>query len=141
MDTLALASSLRSFVATLHKTLRKQMYSTHSYSVTEMETIGHLYRNDSLLPTELAALTRVKTQSMSQILRSLEQQGIITRKPSQADKRKVYISLSAAGRKLVEKSRYDRDELLRNIIEARLTDKDQAVMEKALPVLNKLIEP
>ncbi len=138
MDTQELASALRSVVSALHKTLRKQVYSTQSYSLTEMETIGHLMRNDFLLPTELAVLTNVKTQSMSQILKKMEEAGLVKRTASKEDKRKVFISLTALGKKMVEKTRYDRDELLKAMMEKSLTPREKDLLIKALPVLEKL---
>lgn len=140
MDIVELSSSLRTVIGTLHKGLRKQSQAVNSYSMTETETIGHLFRNISLLPTELAALTKVKTQSMSQILKNLEDNGIIKRTPSKDDLRKVYISLTAAGKKMVEKTRYERDEWLRGTIEKTLTSKELELLEKALPILNKLVD-
>jgi len=138
MDTTELASSLRSAVSNLHKGLRKQSDSVKDYSMTEIETIAHLSRS-SHLPTELAALTRITTQSMSQILKKLEEHGIIKRTPSKDDKRKVYISLSVMGKKMLEKVRYDKDEWLKNTIEKTLTGKEKELLAKALTVLNKLI--
>lgn len=140
MDIKELSSSLRINVSGLHKRLRKQMYSVNSYSMTEMETIGHLMRNPTLLPTELAALTRIKTQSMSQILKKMEAQGIIKRMPSKEDKRKVLISLSTSGKKMIEKIMYERDEWLQSKIEETLTEKEKELLAKVLPVLTKLIE-
>jgi DNA-binding MarR family transcriptional regulator len=140
MNSGELSSSLREVVSALHKGLRKQMSVVNSYSMTEMETIGHLIRNASLLPTELAALTRVKTQSMSHILNKLEEQGVIKRTPAKDDKRKVYISLTVLGRKIVEKTKYERDEWLKEVIERSLTHKEKDLLAKALPVLNKLLE-
>lgn len=140
MKTTELSSALREVVSALHKGLRKQTSAINAYSMTELETIGHLIRKPSLLPTELASLTRVKTQSMSQILSKIEGQGIIKRTPSKDDKRKVYISLTPFGKKLVEKTKYERDEWLKDVIEKSLTDKEKEMLIKALPVLNKLIE-
>ena len=140
MDTLELSSSLRTTVSTIHKMLRKQSSTISKYSMTERETIGHLIRNTSLLPTELANLTKVKTQSMSHILNKLEEQGIIKRTPSMDDKRKVFISITPAGKKIVEKARYEWDEWLKGIIEKSLSEKERELLIKVLPVLNKLIE-
>jgi len=140
MNSSELSTSLRSVVSALHKGLRKQMYSENTYSMTEIDTIRHLFRSESLLPSELAALTRIKTQSMSQILNKLEQQGMIVRTPSNEDKRKVFISLSAAGREMVEQTKYDREEWLKNVIEKSLTKSEKEVLSKALPVLHKLIK-
>jgi len=138
MDTSELASSLRSAVSNLHKGLRKQTDSVKDYSMTEIETIARLSRTSSLLPTELAAFTRITTQSMSQILKKLEGHGIIKRSSSKDDKRKVYISLTPSGKKMVEKTRYDRDKWLKNAIEKELTDKEKEMLTKALPILIKL---
>ena len=140
MNTTELSSSLRAAVSALHKGLRKQTSAIKAYSMTEIETIAQLFNNSSLLPTELAALTKVKTQSMSQILSKMEEQGIIKRTPSKDDRRKVYISLSASGKKMVEKTKYERDEWLKGIIEKSLSDKEKELLIKVLPVLNKLIE-
>ena len=139
MATQELVSSLRSVISAMHKSLRRQMSSVNTYSMTEIETIGHLARAGSLLPTELATLTRVKTQSMSQILKEMESNHIIKRTPSREDKRKVFITLTAAGKSLVEKAKYDKDEWLKTTIEKTLTEKEKEVLAKAIPVLNKII--
>ena len=140
MDSSELASSLRLFISAIHKGLRKQISEVNTYSMTELETIGHLFKNPALLPTELAALTRITTQSMSQILAKLELQKIIKRTPSKEDKRKVYISITAVGKRMVEQTTYERDEWLKGIIEGKLTEKEKELLIKVLPVLNKLTE-
>jgi DNA-binding MarR family transcriptional regulator len=140
METSEITSSLRAVVSALHKGLRKQISQDKPYSMTELETIGCLSRYPSLLPTELASFTRVKTQSMSQILVKMYEQGIIKRTPSKTDKRKVYISLTPLGRKMVEKAKYEKDEWLKSLIDKTLTIKDKEILIKALSVLNKLIE-
>jgi DNA-binding MarR family transcriptional regulator len=140
MDSSELASSLRLVISAIHKGLRKQISEVNTYSMTELETIGHLFKNPALLPTELAALTRITTQSMSQILAKLELQKIIKRTPSKEDKRKVYISITAVGKRMVEQTTYERDEWLKGIIEGKLTEKEKELLIKVLPVLNKLTE-
>lgn len=140
MNTKELSTSLRTVISSLHKGLRKQLYSTNAYSMTEIDTIRHLYHSTSLLPSELAALTRIKTQSMSQILNKIEKHGVILRTPSETDKRKVYISLSPFGLEMVKEIKYDKDEWLQAAIEKTLTAGEKELLEKALPVLHKLIE-
>jgi len=108
--------------------------------MTEIDTIRHLYHSTSLLPSELAVLTRIKTQSMSQILNKIEKHGVILRTPSETDKRKVYISLSPLGLEMVQKIKYDKDEWLQDTIEKTLTAEEIELLEKALPLLRKLVE-
>ena len=140
MNTKELSTLLRAVISGLHKGLRKQLYSTNAYSMTEIDTIRHLYHSTSLLPSELAALTRIKTQSMSQILNKIEKHGVILRTPSETDKRKVYISLSPFGLEMVQKIKYDKDEWLQDTIEKTLTAEEIELLEKALPLLRKLVE-
>ena len=140
MNTKELSTSFRAVISGLHKGLRKQLYSTNAYSMTEIDTIRHLYHSTSLLPSELAVLTRIKTQSMSQILNKIEKHGVILRTPSETDKRKVYISLSPLGLEMVQKIKYDKDEWLQDTIEKTLTAEEIELLEKALPLLRKLVE-
>ncbi|MCL1942451.1 MAG: MarR family transcriptional regulator [Candidatus Azobacteroides sp.] len=120
--------------------MRKHMYSAGTFSMTEIETIGFLFKKGTLLPSELASLTKITTQSMSQILRKMEENGMIIRVPSKEDRRKVYVSLTADGKSIVEKTRYERDEWLGDVIENSLTENDRKLLIETLPVLNKIIE-
>lgn len=140
MNTTELSSSLRAVVSALHKGLRKQLYSADTYSMTELDTIRHLAKNTSLLPSELAAMTRIKTQSMSQVLNKLEKLDVIKRTASTEDKRKVSVSLTDSGLKFIERARYDRDEWLKELIEKTLTEEEKTLLVNALPVLQKLIK-
>ena len=140
MNTTELSSSLRSVISALHKGLRRQLYSVSSFSMTELETIRFLIRNDELLPTELAALTKIKTQSMSQILKKLEKDGVIQKTACKEDGRKTYISLTSFGKKMVEKTKDDKDQWLKKSIEKSLTNEEIELLKSALPLLNKLIQ-
>lgn len=140
MNTFELASSLRLAISNLYKSLRKQMDSTKAYSMTEIETIGHLFRNSKLLPTKLASLTHITTQSMSQILSKMDNAGVIKRTPSKTDKRKVYVSLTPEGREIVLQTRNNRNKWLENAIQNTLTNKEKDTLEEALCIIEKLIE-
>lgn len=136
-ETAQLSASLRSVISALHKRLRKQMYSTASYSITEVVTMGYLYREGKLLPSELAGLSGVKTQSMSQILNKMQEHKLIKREASKEDGRKIFISLTPLGKKIVEKTRYERDEWLGASIEKNLTSKEIASLHQSILLLEK----
>lgn len=135
-----LASALRGVISDLHKRLRKQAYSGGSLSITEATTLSYLYRAGSLSPSELASINKIKKQSMSQVLKHLEELKLIRRVASKQDRRKVAIVLSAAGEKMVDKSRYERDEWLAAAIRARLGEEDVAVLSAAIPLLHALAD-
>jgi DNA-binding MarR family transcriptional regulator len=138
MNTTTLASSLRLAISGLYKGLRKTISSMAGCSMTEIETVGHIARHQRIQPTELATLTRVTPQSMSQILTSMEKAGIIRKTPDKEDKRKVYISLSPAGQDLLEQTRYERDAWLKKMIDETLTKEETDILARAIPILNKL---
>jgi DNA-binding MarR family transcriptional regulator len=142
MDQFELASALRSVVSDLHKRLRKQSYSIAgadgNFSITEQTTISYLYREGTLYPSELAEINKIKKQSMSQVLNNLEAAKMIRRVISKEDKRKVAISLTAAGRKMVEQSRYERDEWLAGALRQVMAEKDIRVLAAAIPLLEKI---
>ncbi|HVZ26658.1 MAG TPA: winged helix DNA-binding protein, partial [Sediminibacterium sp.] len=74
------------------------------------------------------------------ILAKMDRQGMIRRTKDKEDGRKVFISLTNAGKKMVEQSRYERDEWLRAIIEQTLSDRDKERLARLLPVLIRLGE-
>src|ERR1700722_14004108 len=142
MDQFELASSLRSVVSDLHKRLRKQSYSmagaAGNFSITKQTTLSYLYREGTLYPSELAEINKIKKQSMSQVLNNLEAAKMIRRVISKEDKRKVGISLTAAGRKIIEQSRYERDEWLAGALGKVMAEKDIRVLAAAIPLLEKI---
>lgn len=134
-----LSVQLRLFNSAFHKALRKEMAEASSYSMTEMETLFHIFKTGKTLPTDLATITRISTPSMSQILKKMEADGIIKRIPAEDDKRKVHVSLTTSGKELVENLRDSKDEYLKKLIPEKLSAKEIALLKNAIPVLNKLI--
>ena len=135
-----LASALRGVVSDLHKRLRKQAYSGGGLSITEATTISYLYKAGSLSPSELAEINKIKKQSMSQVLNHLEELKLIRRVASKDDKRKVAIVLTVLGEKMVDQSRYERDEWLASAIRARLGKEDVGVLASAISLLQRLAD-
>ena len=139
MKTIDLASSLRLGVSAVYKALRKNMAAGEGLSMTVIETVGLLGRHQRLLPSELAEMTHVTLPSMSQMLSQMEQMGIIVKTPMEEDRRKVYISLTDEGRARIERSRYEREEWLKEAIDETLTEKEKELLAKAIPLLHKIV--
>src|SRR5271163_1322289 len=93
-NDLQLASNLRMVITRLIKKMRSKSSANEKLSLTERSTIALLDQHKKLLPSELAAMEKITNQSMSQILSHLLELGYITRTMSEADKRKVIISLT-----------------------------------------------
>jgi DNA-binding MarR family transcriptional regulator len=137
---LQLASDLRMAVTRLIKKLRAQSSTGAKLSLTERSTIALLDQHKELSPSDIAAMEKITTQSMSQILSHLLGLGYITRKISRTDKRKSIISLTKAGSDVLYKVRNERDEWLRRALEETCSSKDQELLQRALGPLKRLID-
>ena len=135
-----LASDMRTVLTRLIKKLRTKSSLSGHLSLTERSTIALLDAHKELLASELAAMEKVTTQSMSQILAHLLELGYIHRKPSPTDGRKFIISLSKTGTKVLHDVRNARDEWLNNALQQTCTAEEQATLQRALGVLTKLVD-
>jgi len=134
-----LASELRFIIGRLSKKIRKTSTTAERLSLTERSTLALIFQYEEILPNELAAMEKITTQSMSQILSNLLNLGLIKRRISELDKRKVIISLSEEGISLIHKSRSEKDEWLNRALEATCTAEEQEILKKALAPLAKLL--
>ena len=135
-----LASELRTVVTRLTKKMRKKSSTALQLSLTERSTIALLDQHGELLPNELAAMEKITTQSMSQILNKLLLMGLIKRRISETDKRKAIITLSDEGRTLLYQVRYEREEWLNRALDATCTEEEKALIKKAIGPLTKLVD-
>ncbi len=135
-----LASDFRTVISRLIKKLRMKTTDQGTLSLTERSVLKLLDEYRGLLPSELASMEKVTTQSMSQILNHLLELGYITRKPSYTDGRKVIIALSKQGQDLLYKTRHERDEWLNRAIRDTLTKEEQDMLRKLIGPMNRLVE-
>ena len=135
-----LASELRTVITRLIKKLRKQSSTAAHLSLTERSTIALLDQHGELLPNELAAMEKITTQSMSQILSKLQGLGLINRRISETDKRKAIITLADPGRTLLYQVRNERDEWLNKALDATCTAEEKILLKKAIGPLTKLVD-
>jgi DNA-binding MarR family transcriptional regulator len=138
-DAQHLATELRTVVTRLVKKLRAHSPTREKLSLTERSVVRLLDQHPHLLPSELAEMEKVTTQSMSQILRHLTEGGYIERRPSATDRRKVHIAISEAGRQLLQTARQERDEWLHATLTQHCSAAELAALQQALPVLTKLV--
>ena len=131
---------LRAAINKLVKKLRKESPTGQKFSLTERSTMSALYQHKALLPSELAAMEMITNQSMSQVLNHLSEMGYIIRVPSQTDKRKVNISLSAEGENIFQQFKHERDEWLQQAIAQACTAEERQLLKQVIVPLTKLVE-
>ncbi|HEY8968976.1 MAG TPA: MarR family transcriptional regulator [Puia sp.] len=135
-----IAGNLRATIHRLVKVLRKHTRNEEMLSLTERSTLGLLYQHGQLLATELAQIEKVTTQSMSQVIAYLAEIAYIVKTPAESDKRKVYLSLTPAGRDYIERHRQEKQEWLARTLHEKTSAREKEVLSEALAILSKLID-
>lgn len=139
-STHQLASDLRVVITRLIKKLRVKSETGAMLSLTERSTLALLDQHQQLLPSELASMEKITTQSMSQILNKLSDAGYISRKISKDDKRKSIISLTKSGQETLYKVRNEREEWLNKALDEVCSEKEKAILRNAIAPLKKLVD-
>ena len=112
---------------------------SHGLSLTESAVMDRLAREGSATAADLARAEGVKPQSMGATIATLEEMGMIERKPHPTDGRQVMLSLSAKGmatRKSVKDAK--RTWLVQAILE--LDEKDRETLLRAGEIIKRLVE-
>ena len=134
--TAEIASVLRVSVMRLARRLRAER-SDDSLTLTQIAALGTLERHGQLTPRELAEHERVQPPSMTRVLASLEERGLIARTPHESDGRQHLVSLTAEAQALVREDRRRREAWLARRL-AELTPAERELLRAAAPVLEKL---
>jgi DNA-binding MarR family transcriptional regulator len=135
-----IAAAMRTVIHRLVKLMRKETRNEALLSLTERSTMGSLYQNQQLPPSELAQLEKVTAQSMSQIINHLFELNYIHKAPSGDDKRKVLLSLTPEGKAYVETNRQLKIEWLARALQEKTTPPERELLMQAMDILAKLID-
>jgi DNA-binding MarR family transcriptional regulator len=90
-------------------------------------------------PSVLATDANMKSSNVAAILRELEANKLIERRPDAEDRRKVRLRLSTAGRKLLRDSRSRRDRWLASALNACLTAAERIQLIQAGYLLERIM--
>lgn len=133
-----LAAGLGTQMTRLVKVMRKEARNDEQLSLTERSTLSNIFHLGPILPGELAAMEKVTTQAMSQVINQLLQQELIDKTTSTEDRRKSIITLSEKGKQLVERRKREKEEWLSRSISEKLSPEERQVLIAAVVVLTKL---
>ncbi|WP_042940124.1 MarR family transcriptional regulator [Rhodococcus sp. AW25M09] len=99
-DNRELASDLSLAVVRLTRHLRGRRVDSQ-VSLTQLSALATLSREGAMTPGALAARERVQPPSMTRVIASLAELGLVGRTPHPTDGRQVIVSLSPAGEELI----------------------------------------
>jgi DNA-binding MarR family transcriptional regulator len=100
IDTTALANQLRPVLLKLNRELRREI---HSLGVTggQVGLLVQIKTRPGIGMRELASVERMSVPGMSKFVAKLEEAGLVQRAPVEGDQRRVGLSLTPAGHKVL----------------------------------------
>ena len=140
LQDIEVATLLRTTIHRLVKLMRRETRNEALLSLTERSTLGLLYPDVELAPSDIARMEKVTTQSMSQVVNHLAELNYIQRMASLEDKRKTMLTLTDAGRARVEQARQEKQEWLAQMLYKRVTPQEKEVLLDSIRILSKLID-
>lgn len=128
---------LRLVVMRLARRLRGQ--AEGGVTASQLSALSSLCNRGPLTLGELSAVERVKPPTMTRIVTSLEELGLVARVPDPDDRRVCRAELTGAGRRLLEGNQRRKDAYLASRL-AALPDADRAAVAGAVDALERLLE-
>jgi DNA-binding MarR family transcriptional regulator len=138
-DDLEVAAALRVAIGLLIRKLR-QAPLPGELTLAETSALSRLDRGGPATSSELAKQDKISPQSMGATLAVLEQRGLIERRRDPADGRRVVLSITEAGRQLVNDRRGARSELIAAALRDGFTTAERDQLLAAAPLLERLAE-
>jgi DNA-binding MarR family transcriptional regulator len=133
-----LAQGLRIPVTILGDTLRR-VTENFALSPTQARVLSQLSAGDSLSISVLAASQELAVSSMTESVVKLEAAGLVVKGPSSDDRREVRVSITAEGRRRLDKALRARTDVLVESL-AALSDEERRALAAALPALWRLAD-
>lgn len=112
----------------------------HELSLTESAVLARLGRDGPATTSDLARAEGMRPQSMSAAVATLEERGLIERKPHPSDGRQLNIALTGKGAE-VRASTKDLKRAWLAQATARLQDEERQILARAGGILKRLLEP
>jgi DNA-binding MarR family transcriptional regulator len=132
----ALAHELRETVGRLIRRLRQEP----GPPAPQLAVLSRLDRYGAASVSDLAAVERMRPQSMAQTVGDLERAGLVSRRPDPGDRRRAFVDLTAQGRELLHASRAQREGWLAEALERELTAAERATLADALALLGRIAD-
>ncbi|MFC0450940.1 MarR family winged helix-turn-helix transcriptional regulator [Rhodococcus jostii] len=107
-DTRALASDLSLAVVRLTRHLRGRRVDAQ-VSLTQLSALATLARDGAMTPGNLASREKVQPPSMTRVIASLVELGLVERAPHPTDGRQIIVTLSDAGHALIADETHARE--------------------------------
>ena len=134
-----LAAELRTTFGQIKRKLR-QHSGLNDFTSSQIAVILRLEKDGPATVSSLARAEGMRPQSMSAIIASLEEMGLVAGAADPNDGRKTLMSLTKACKKQIEDGRAARQDWLAQAIQQKLSPPEQKTVSSAIQLLSRLTE-
>ncbi|MFC6646124.1 MarR family winged helix-turn-helix transcriptional regulator [Granulicella cerasi] len=135
----ALAADLRATIGRLKRRLQEQSGASDLTS-SQITVLVRLDKEGPATASALARAEKMRPQSMSAILASLEEAGMVVGSADPHDGRKTLISLTKLCKRWIDVGRAARQDWLTRAVREHLSPAEQKRVAAALPLIKRLAE-
>ncbi|BEP13007.1 MarR family transcriptional regulator [Acidothermaceae bacterium B102] len=129
------AARLRLAIARIYRQLRQD--NTEGLTLTQLSTLARVEENEPVRPGQLATLEGISPSTLTRLIASLEELGLIERTTDPADGRVSHLQLTDHGRGALDQIRSRRTALLQSRL-SQLGPDARASLLAAIPALEQL---
>jgi DNA-binding MarR family transcriptional regulator len=133
---------INDFAQTIGRLVRhmRAAAAQHELSLTEIAVLGRLGRHGPATTAELARAEGMRPQSMSAAVATLEERGLVERKPHPTDGRQMNVALTEKGA-VIRNSAKDLKRAWLAQATAGLGEEDRQALARAGDILKRLLQP
>ena len=129
---------LRAQVSALHGRIRREAPTVDGLPRPALTVLAAAVRRPGLTPRDVADELRMTSSNVAACLRELEPAGFVDRGRDPDDGRRVLLTPTPAGRRVVAELLDEREEWLGRAVAACLDDDEQALLARAGELLGRL---
>ncbi len=125
----------------IRETLRpiwRNLTSGRTISIGKLGILAYLSTHGPAASSTLATAENISPQAIATGVRELYDAGLVDRTPDLADRRRVWIAITAAGILMLAQERSRGLEWLERAIDTRLSADEQQILASTIPILRKL---
>lgn len=133
------AAALRVSIGLFARRLRHTQ-AEGELTLPESSALARLDRDGPATASALAKTEQISRQSMAETLAALEARGLIERRPDPGDGRRIVLSVSEAGRRVLRDRRHAKTERLARALAAGFTQAEREQLTAAAKLIERLAQ-
>jgi DNA-binding MarR family transcriptional regulator len=139
LDVQEIAGALRTSIGLLRRRIR-QTEAGGELTLPETSALAWLDRGGPSTAAALARLEQISPQSMGATLAALERRGLIERRPDPDDGRRMILSITGEGLRMLRSRRAARTERLTRALSSGFTGVELERLAAAAPLIERLAQ-